>query len=99
MIDNAHEVHKLTDVSSEVEAKINSSATIMDLATQKVEDLVASSIRNCDDTESIITSIENINTISSGNLQTVTDIGTAADTLLRMTQQLSGKLEQFQSKS
>lgn len=94
---NAKDIEHLTDVSSEVEAKINISADIMDLATKKVEDLVTSSIRNCDDTESIIASIEKINLISSGNLKTVGEITTAADNLSSMTRQLSGKLEQFKS--
>ncbi|MEF3191275.1 MAG: methyl-accepting chemotaxis protein, partial [Campylobacterales bacterium] len=97
MTKNAAQIQQLSETSSGVEGRINSSVAIMDEATRRVAGLVTHAIANARETEMMVEQINKINDISSTNANSLKQIVAAADELYRMSEELNKKLMQFKT--
>ena len=66
-------------------------------ATHAVQMLVDSSLSNAKGTETIISQIEEIRTISTSNMKSVDDIAAAAENLYKMTRDVDDNLNRFKT--
>ncbi len=97
MNSNAKEIQSLSELAGEVEVKINDSVSIVNGAVAASDKTVQDFERTGKDVESIVTQMEEVNTISSNNARNVEEIAAAADHLNGMTEELNGKLETFKT--
>lgn len=93
---NSQNIQELADISSSVEAKINATLKLMNTAAQANEKTVQDFEKTGVLVDKISTDITNANEIVASNARSVEEISAAADHLSAMTDQLNGKMEQFQ---
>jgi methyl-accepting chemotaxis protein len=92
---NSTSIQELADISSKVEEKINSTLSLMSLASAANEKTV-NDFKNTGRLVSEISSdIDGVSATVSSNARSVEEISAAADHLNNMTDQLNGKMEQF----
>ena len=92
---NSTSIQELADISSKVEEKINSTLSLMSLASAANEKTV-NDFKNTGRLVSEISSdIDGVSATVSSNARSVKEISAAADHLNNMTDQLNGKMEQF----
>ena len=94
---NAKDIHALSDVSSEVEIKINETVAIVNEAVKATDNTVESFEVSGRDVEAIATQINEINELSSQNARNVEEIASAAEHLNSMTDNLHTQLETFKT--
>ena len=97
MNDNSHEIQALANSASEVEAKINESVEIVQLAVKATDKTVADFEATGKRVGEIATKVSSINEISSTNARNVEEIAAAAEHLNSMTEELNSKLEIFRT--
>ena len=95
MNQNSRNIQELADVSSDVEAKINKTLELMNIASQAN----AKTVDDFDKTAALVgeiaTEINNANETVASNARSVEEISAAAEHLNSMTNQLNTKMEQF----
>ncbi|MDD2449032.1 MAG: methyl-accepting chemotaxis protein [Sulfurimonas sp.] len=94
---NSQEVQALADVSTDVEAKINDSVNIVNLAVKASDKTVNDFEKTGKDIEFIVNQITQINKISSQNARSVEEIAAAAEHLNSLTDSLHVKLQEFRT--
>jgi len=94
---NAKDIQALSDVSSEVEIKINETVTLVNEAVKATDKTVESFEVSGRDVEAIATQINEINELSSQNARNVEEIASAAEHLNSMTDNLHTQLETFKT--
>lgn len=93
---NSKNIQELADISSGVEEKINATLELMNTAAQANEKTVQDFEKTGELVDKISADITNANEIVASNARSVEEISAAADHLSSMTDQLNGKMEQFQ---
>ena len=95
MNQNSRNIQELADVSSDVEAKINKTLELMNIASQAN----AKTVDDFDKTAALVgeiaIEINNANETVASNARSVEEISAAAEHLNSMTNQLNTKMEQF----
>ena len=94
---NSSEMEKLATLANKVEEKINQTTTIVDNAAKASDKTVKDFENTGDNIDSIVASINEINSISTQNARSVEEIASAADHLNSMTENLTNTLEQFKT--
>ena len=97
MTNNSQKVEQLSQTAINVEAKINELSNVMGNATQMADKTVTSYIQTGDNIGNIITSIEDINGLSTQNARSVEEIASAAEHMNKMTETLKNKLDEFRT--
>ncbi|MDH4944265.1 methyl-accepting chemotaxis protein [Sulfurimonas sp. C5] len=92
---NSEDIQSLSNVSLEVEEKINSSVAIVDNAVKASDKTVSDFEQTGQNVESIVERVTQINEISAQNARNVEEIAAAAEHLNSMTDELHNKLERF----
>jgi len=94
---NSNEVQNLSVITHEVENKINATVSLMETATKlndkTVEDYVATGSK----IDTIVTKIEEINTLSTHNTRSIEEIAGASEHLNTLTEKLSSILNKFKT--
>jgi methyl-accepting chemotaxis protein len=93
---NSQNIQELADISSSVEEKINSTLELMNKAAEANTKTVQDFETTGELVDKISADITNANEIVASNARSVEEISAAADHLSSMTDQLNGKMEQFQ---
>ncbi|WP_304542873.1 methyl-accepting chemotaxis protein [Sulfurimonas microaerophilic] len=94
---NSQQMQKLSEISIDVEQRIESTTQIVNRATEATDRTVQDFENTGKQIDEILGGIEEINTISLGNARSVEEIMVAAQHLNNMTHELSSKLEQFRT--
>jgi methyl-accepting chemotaxis protein len=97
MTSNSEKVEKLSQTAVNVENRINELSSVMGNATQMADQTVTSYIQTGDSIGSIISSIEEINGLSTQNARSVEEIASAAEHMNKMTETLKNKLDEFRT--
>lgn len=97
MTTNSQKVEQLSQTAINVESKINELSNVMGDATQMADKTVTSYIETGDSISNIITSIEEINGLSTQNARSVEEIASAAEHMNKMTETLKDKLDEFRT--
>ncbi len=97
MNNNSQDIQKLTDISQDVQNKIDTTATIMDEATKMNDETVKDYIITGKKVEDIVHKIEEILTISTENARSIEEIAGASEHLNEQTTKLNTNLEKFKS--
>ena len=97
MNSNSKEVQELTNVSTNVEHKINESVMLVETALRASDKTVADFEKTGKSIESIVTQVTEINALSAQNARNVEEIAAAAEHLNSMTDHLHTKLETFRT--
>jgi len=95
MNQNTEVIQELSNVSIQVEEKLQQTVEIMNKATEMTVKSVSGSITMGRDTENIIGKVEEINQISKSNTESVREITDAAADLNHLANELSKQLNQF----
>ncbi|EQB39100.1 hypothetical protein M947_08030 [Sulfurimonas hongkongensis] len=95
--DNSEDIQALATSASEVEAKINESVSIVNLAVVANDKTVRDFESTGKNVEDIAQKVSSINEISITNARNVEEIAAAAEHLNNMTEELNNKLEIFRS--
>ncbi len=94
---NSKDIEELSQVAEEVEAKIDSTVSIVRDALGATDQTVKSFEKTEKNIETIVSKVEEINSISSINARNVEEIATASEHLNDLTEQLNRKLAQFKT--
>jgi methyl-accepting chemotaxis protein len=94
---NAENILRLVEVSGDVEEMIVDTSTIMSTSVESVSNSAENSLKIADDTGKIMDMVSNINDLTNQNARSVEEIASAAEHLYQLTENLSGKLNQFKS--
>ncbi|MDD3343274.1 MAG: methyl-accepting chemotaxis protein [Sulfurospirillaceae bacterium] len=94
---NSNEVQELTTIAKEVEDKINSTVTMMNIATNLNDKTVADYIQTGEKIDNIVLKIEEINTLSTDNTRSVEEIAGASEHLNAITEKLNEILNKFRT--
>jgi methyl-accepting chemotaxis protein len=97
MSQNSEEIQSLASAASEVEAKINESVSIVQLAVRATDKTVKDFEATGKSVENIAQKVSTINDISATNARNVEEIAAAAEHLNSMTEELNSKLEIFRT--
>ena len=97
MSENSEEIQALATAASQVEAKINESVEIVNLAVQANDKTVRDFESTGKHVEDIAHKVSAINEISATNARNVEEIAAAAEHLNSMTEELNSKLEIFRT--
>jgi methyl-accepting chemotaxis protein len=97
MSENSEEIQALATAASQVEAKINESVEIVNLAVQANDKTVRDFEKTGKNVEDIAHKVSAINEISATNARNVEEIAAAAEHLNSMTEELNSKLEVFRT--
>jgi methyl-accepting chemotaxis protein len=97
MSENSKEIEELSKISEDVEEKINHTVEIV-LSAVHASDKTSKDFETTGNhMETIVTKMEEINSISSTNARNVEEIASASEHLNSLTEELNGKLEQFKT--
>lgn len=94
---NSAEVQALSDISTDVENKINNSVTLVNTAVSASDKTVTDFEKTGENVEFIVSQVTEINTLSSQNARNVEEIAAAADHLNSLTNSLHTQLETFRT--
>ena len=94
---NSKEVQQLSSIASDVEHKINTTVEIMDSATKLNDATVEEYIKTGNKIDSIVTQIEEINTLSTANTRSIEEIAGASEHLNSITEKLNTILNKFRT--
>jgi len=94
---NSNQINELASISTAVENKINTTAQIVNSATDANDKTVQDFENTGTSVKSITQSINEINTISSTNARSTEEIASAAEHLNKMTEELTHKLNEFRT--
>jgi len=97
MNENSHEVEELTHVAKDVEKKINTTVEIMEYATKLNDQTVNDYIQAGNKIDTIVSKIEEINTLSTDNTRSVEEIAGASEHLNGITEKLNAILNKFKT--
>ncbi len=97
MSKNSTQINELATISTEVVKKINGSTDLVNSATDANEKTVKDFENTGSKIKSIAKSIDEINSISSTNARSIEEIASAAEHLNKMTEELTGKLNEFKT--
>lgn len=97
MNENSHEVQELTNVAKDVEAKISTTAEIMEYATQLNNKSVDDYIQTGNKIDTIVSKIEEINSLSTDNTRSVEEIAGASEHLDSISEKLNSILNKFRT--
>jgi len=97
MNENSHEVEELTNVAKDVEKKINTTVEIMEYATKLNDQTVGDYIQAGNKIDTIVSKIEEINTLSTDNTRSVEEIAGASEHLDSITEKLNAILNKFKT--
>ena len=97
MSTNSKKVEELSVTAVNVEGKINELSTVMGEATKLSDKTVTHYIATGDSITQIITSVEQINGLSTQNARSVEEIASAAEHMNKMTETLNDKLSEFRT--
>lgn len=97
MTSNSKKVEELSHTAISVEEKITKLSSVMSNATSMAENTVTSYIETGKSIEGIISSVTQINDLSSQNARSVEEIASAAEHLNKMTETLNNKLAEFRT--
>ena len=97
MSENSQEINELASIAEGVESKINETVAIVNSAVEASEYTVEDFENTGKNIETIVTKVEEVNTISSTNARSVEEIAAAAEHLNAMTDTLNTKLETFRT--
>jgi len=97
MNENAQTVTELVNISTDVEATISNSNEVMFKALEASSKTMKESQAMSEETIVISKEIENINTISNENLNSINEITDASSHLKQLTLQLNSKLDMFRT--
>lgn len=97
MNSNSQEVQELTNISTDVEHKINQSVALVQTAVDASDKTVRDFEKTGKSVESIVTQVTEINSLSSQNARNVEEIAAAAEHLNSLTDNLHSKLETFKT--
>ncbi len=92
---NAHNIQRLSTISSTVETTIVGTTNVMDKSVVSVSTSAQNSRKISEDTDKIVTMVSHINTLTSQNARSVEEIASAADHLSKLSENLNTKLNQF----
>ena len=92
---NAHNIQRLSTISSTVETTIVGTTNVMDKSVVSVSTSAQNSRKISEDTDKIVTMVSHINTLTSQNARSVEEIASAADHLSKLAENLNHKLNQF----
>jgi len=98
MNSNSQEIQNLSDLSQEVEVKINSSVEIVNKAVLASEKTVSDFENTGSDIDAIVTYVNEINLVSTQNAKSTQEIAAAAEHVNTMTEGLHIHLEVFKTK-
>ncbi len=94
---NSQEIQTLSDVAQEVEKKINSTATVMEKATQMNDKTVEDYVLTGAKIETVVQEIEEIHKISTQNTRSIEEIAGASEHLNSLTEKLNTILSKFRT--
>ena len=97
MNENAATVIELVDISTDVETTISNSNAVMLEALEASSSTMKESHKMSEETTAISREIENINTISNQNSDSMSEITTASSHLNQLTAELNTKLDKFRT--
>lgn len=97
MSTNADNISRLGDSASDVQNQMNRTVSIVNATANTVDKMVSSSEMNVQKTQTIIQSIDTINTLSTDNTRSIEEIASAAEHLYHMTEKLNIQLDQFRT--
>ena len=97
MSENSQEINELASIAEGVEFKINETVSIVNSAVEASEHTVIDFETTGKNIETIVTKVEEVNTISSTNARSVEEIAAAAEHLNSMTDNLNNKLATFRT--
>ena len=97
MSENANEIQKLSDISQEVEVKIDKTVEIVNIAVQATEKTVTDFEETSKNVDGMVEDIKKVNDISSQSARNVEEIASAAEHLNNMTEKLHAQLETFKT--
>jgi len=98
MNSNSQEIQNLSNLSQEVEIKINSSVEIVNKAVSASEKTVSDFENTGDDIDEIVSQVNEINLVSTQNAKSTQEIAAAAEHVNTMTERLHTQLEVFRTK-
>lgn len=94
---NVKRVQNLQDLSTDVQDKIADASHSMQNATTEVDKSVTTTLKNAKETESIVTQIFEVTSISEVNLKNVNQISTTTNSLSSLVKELNSKLALFKT--
>jgi len=97
MSENSQEIQELASITEGVESKINQTVEIVNQAVKASEETVEDFEQTGKNIETIVTKVEEVNSISSTNARSVEEIAAAAEHLNSMTDNLNNKLATFRT--
>jgi len=97
MSENSQEIQELANIAEGVEGKINQTVEIVNQAVEASESTVTDFEHTGKNIETIVTKVEEVNTISATNARSVEEIAAAAEHLNSMTDNLNNKLATFKT--
>lgn len=97
MNSNSQEIQNLSDLSQEVEVKINSSVEIVNKAVLASEKTVSDFENTGSDIDEIVSQVNEINLVSTQNAKSTQEIAAAAEHVNSMTEGLHTHLEVFKT--
>jgi methyl-accepting chemotaxis protein len=97
MTSNSKKVEELSQTAISVEEKITRLSSMIQAATNMADKTVNSYIETGDSIETIITSVAQINGLSTQNARSVEEIASAAEHMNKMTEALNDKLSEFRT--
>ncbi|RLA78175.1 MAG: hypothetical protein DRG78_15715 [Epsilonproteobacteria bacterium] len=92
---NSEETQELANISISVGDQLNSTVSVMQESTQMSENILDGYRANAKKVEDIITQIQDVNEISTQNIQSIDDVAKASTNLHSSTQELNTKLQIF----
>ncbi|MEA2099641.1 MAG: methyl-accepting chemotaxis protein [Campylobacterota bacterium] len=95
MSENSQQVQELADLAQNVEQRINETVAIMDNASTSSDKAVDDFEKTSKNVDVIVSSINEVNTLSSVNGKSVEEIASASKHLNNLTCELNDKLELF----
>ncbi|MBE0496134.1 MAG: methyl-accepting chemotaxis protein [Campylobacterales bacterium] len=94
---NASEVHRLAEVSNELQHDMNAVASTIDATSSNTHATVVSFVETSKDIQKIVEEIEKIHAISQSNVQSIDNVSEASEHLHAMTETLNNELGKFKS--
>ncbi|MBU0631970.1 methyl-accepting chemotaxis protein [bacterium] len=97
MSENSKEIEELSRLSEDVEEKINHTVDIVLSAVEASDKTSKDFVTTGEHVQTIVTKMEEINSISSTNARNVEEIASASEHLNSLTEELNIKLEKFKT--
>lgn len=94
---NSTQIQELNVLAGDVESKLDNTVSMMNVATKLNEKTVTDYIQTGEKIDTIVSKIEEINTLSTQNTRSVEEIAGASEHLNTLTEKLNTILNQFRT--